>query len=83
MSSHPLHRLTAEQVHEFHLNGFLVVEDLLTAQETNALSDHVDRIASGKLPHRQRELLLDTRLLRVQRRDHRVSQRRLARLAAL
>ena len=51
MSSYPLHRLTAEQVHEFHLNGFLVVEDLLTAQETDALSDHVDRIASGQLPH--------------------------------
>ena len=51
MSSCPLHRLTAEQVHEFHRNGFLVVEDLLTAQETDALSDHVDRIASGQLPH--------------------------------
>ena len=46
-----LRTLTEQQVTQFKLNGFLVVEDVLSADEVEALAVHGDRIATGKLEH--------------------------------
>ena len=46
-----LRSLTEQQVTQFKLNGFLVVEDVLSAEEVEALAAHGDRIATGTLEH--------------------------------
>jgi len=43
--------LSQEQIDGFTLNGFLVVENVLTPSEVDTLADHSDRIASGSLEH--------------------------------
>ena len=40
--------LTDDQITQFKLNGFLVVEDVLSAEEVETLSVHTDLIAAGK-----------------------------------
>ena len=40
--------LTEEQITQFKLNGFLVVEDVLSAEEVETLATHTDLIAAGK-----------------------------------
>ena len=40
--------LTEEQITQFKLNGFLVVEDVLSAEEVKTLATHTDLIAAGK-----------------------------------
>ena len=46
-----LNRLTADQVARFRIDGFLVVEDLLSAEEVERLRRHSDLIAAGKAGH--------------------------------
>ena len=43
--------LNQEQIKQFRLNGFLVVENVLSAAELDALDRHCDFIASGKAEH--------------------------------
>ncbi len=43
--------LTQEQIKQFRLNGYLVVENVLSASEVGTLGDHCDLIASGRLDH--------------------------------
>ena len=43
--------LSEEQVRQFRLNGFLTVEDVLSAEEVGALAAHTDLIAAGKVEH--------------------------------
>ena len=43
--------LKQEQIEQFHLNGFLVVENVLSAAELDTLDRHCDLIASGKAEH--------------------------------
>ena len=45
------HFLTEQQVDSFRLNGFLVVEDVLTDDEVAILATRTDLIASGKATH--------------------------------
>ena len=40
--------LTEDQIAQFKLNGFLVVEDVLSAEEVETLATHTDLIAAGK-----------------------------------
>ena len=40
--------LTEDQITQFKLNGFLVVEDVLSAAEVETLSNHTDLIAAGE-----------------------------------
>ena len=40
--------LTDDQITQFKLNGFLVVEDVLSAEEVKTLATHTDLIAAGK-----------------------------------
>lgn len=40
--------LTDDQITQFKLNGFLVVEDVLSAEEVETLSAHTDLIAAGE-----------------------------------
>ena len=51
MYNRTLRYLTEQQVNQFKLNGFLVVEDVLSADEVEALAAHTDLIAAGKVPH--------------------------------
>ncbi len=51
MSTLPLHSLTESQVEQFKLNGFLVVEDVLSPDEIETLSVQTDLIAAGKAKH--------------------------------
>lgn len=51
MSSQPLRVLTAQQVTQFRLNGFLAVEDVLSAAEVEQIAAHCDRIAAGTVTH--------------------------------
>ena len=44
-----LRSLTVEQVSQFKLNGFLVVEDVLSKEETEMLAAHTDLIAAKKV----------------------------------
>ena len=46
-----LNRLTADQVAKFKIDGFLVVEDLLSMEEVERLGRHSDLIAAGKAGH--------------------------------
>ena len=46
-----LRALSPAAVEGFQLDGFLKVEDVLTASEVNALGEHADLIAAGKAPH--------------------------------
>ena len=46
-----LNRLTADQVAKFKIDGFLVVEDLLSMEEVERLRRHSDLIAAGKAGH--------------------------------
>ena len=41
--------LTAEQVNQFKLNGFLVVEDVLSKDEIEVLAERTDLIAANKV----------------------------------
>ncbi len=41
--------LTEEQITQFKLNGFLVVEDVLSPEEVDVLAAHTDLIAAGKV----------------------------------
>ena len=43
--------LTPDQIDSFKLNGFLIVENVLTASEIDILSKRCDRIAAGKADH--------------------------------
>ena len=43
-----LRTLTPEQVDKFHVDGYLVVEDLLTPDEVADLAERTDLIAAGK-----------------------------------
>lgn len=43
--------LSEEQVSQFKLNGFLTVDDVLSAKEVAALAAHTDLIAAGKVEH--------------------------------
>jgi ectoine hydroxylase-related dioxygenase (phytanoyl-CoA dioxygenase family) len=45
------HSLTESQIAQFKLNGFLVVEDVLSKDELEALAAHTDRIAAGEAKH--------------------------------
>ena len=40
--------LTEDQIAQFKLNGFLVVEEVLSAEEVETLATHTDLIAAGK-----------------------------------
>ena len=51
MSKPSLCSLTESQVDQFKLNGFLVVEDVLSEEEVEALSAQTDLIAAGKAEH--------------------------------
>ncbi len=51
MTKRALHTLTEDQVNEFGLNGFLVVEDVLSADEVETVADRCDFIASGSAEH--------------------------------
>ena len=46
-----LRALTEDQVTRFAVNGYLVVEDLLSPPEVEALSARTDQIAAGKAEH--------------------------------
>ena len=46
-----LRTLTPEQVDQFHIDGYLVVEDLLTPDEVADLAERADLIAAGKADH--------------------------------
>ena len=41
--------LTAKQVNQFKLNGFLVVEDVLSKDEIEVLAERTDLIAANKV----------------------------------
>ena len=43
--------LTQDQIDQFGLNGFLVVEDVLSPSEVDTLAEHSDFIASGRADH--------------------------------
>lgn len=49
MATSRLRVLSEEQVKQFRLNGFLTVEDVLSAEEVAALAAHTDLIAAGKV----------------------------------
>ena len=49
MATTRLRVLSEEQVRQFRLNGFLTVEDVLSAEEVAALAAHTDLIAAGKV----------------------------------
>ncbi len=51
MATTRLRVLSAEQVRQFRLNGFLTVENVLSAEEVAALAAHTDLIAAGKVEH--------------------------------
>ena len=51
MNRPPLCCLTEQQVTQFKLNGFLVVEDVLSTEEVETLAAHTDLIAAGKAKH--------------------------------
>lgn len=51
MKRRPPQALTEGQVNEFKLNGFLAVEDVLSAEEVKAVAERSDFIASGKADH--------------------------------
>jgi phytanoyl-CoA hydroxylase len=51
VASPQLRALTKAQVNQFRLDGQLIVEDILTAIELEALAAHVDKIAAGQEPH--------------------------------
>ncbi len=51
MATLRLRVLSEEQVRQFRLNGFLTVEDVLSAEEVAALAAHTDLIAAGKVEH--------------------------------
>ena len=44
-------RAESEAVAKFQLNGFLKVENVLSADEVASLGDHADLIAAGKATH--------------------------------
>ena len=46
-----LRRLTEQQVAEYRLNGFLVVEDVLPPDYIQKLGEHADFVAAGKATH--------------------------------
>lgn len=46
-----LRALSPAAVEGFQLDGFLKVDDVLTAAEVTALGEHADLIAAGKAPH--------------------------------
>ena len=46
-----LRRLSQEQVQSYQLNGFVEVEDVLTAEEIAVLAERADLIASGQADH--------------------------------
>lgn len=46
-----LRALTPAAVKEFQVNGFLKVDNVLSAAEVAALGEHADVIAAGKAPH--------------------------------
>ena len=43
--------LSTEQIEEIQVNGFLVVEDVLSAEEVATLAERADLIAAGELEH--------------------------------
>ena len=43
-------RLSHEQVEQYHRDGFLVLEDLLSQTEVDALLQRVEDIAAGRIP---------------------------------
>jgi phytanoyl-CoA hydroxylase len=43
--------LTEQQIQQFKVNGFLVVEDVLSADELEVLAEQTDRIAAGEVEH--------------------------------
>ena len=43
--------LSQDQIDQFGLNGFLVVEDVLSSSKVDALAQHCDFIASGQADH--------------------------------
>ena len=51
MSTPRLRILDEEQVRQFKLNGFLTVQDVLSAEEVDALAGQTDLIAAGKAEH--------------------------------
>jgi phytanoyl-CoA hydroxylase len=51
MTKSKLRYLSEQQVESFKLNGFLVVDDVLSADEVKALADRSDLIASGQANH--------------------------------
>jgi len=51
MYKRTLRCLTEQQVTQFKLNGFLVVEDVLSADEVATLAAQADRIAAGQVAH--------------------------------
>ena len=51
MSKAVLRVLTEEQLTQFKLNGFLVIEDVLSGDEVEALATRGDLIAAGKAKH--------------------------------
>jgi ectoine hydroxylase-related dioxygenase (phytanoyl-CoA dioxygenase family) len=46
-----LRYLTEQQVTQFKLNGFLVVDNVLSPEELETLATHTDRIAAGAVKH--------------------------------
>ena len=50
-------KLSPKQIEQFHVNGLLVVEQLLTAKEVEVVSVRAEWIASGKAEHVPRERL--------------------------
>jgi phytanoyl-CoA hydroxylase len=57
MSSPQQKVLSTEQLNQFRLNGHLTVEDVLSAEEVEALGTHADLIASGAATHIPEESL--------------------------
>lgn len=51
MSQSGLRHLSEEQLLSFIINGFLVVEDVLSPDEVKVLSDRTDMIAAGEADH--------------------------------
>ena len=51
MSKAGLRYLTEDQLISFIINGFLIVEDVLSANEVKVLSERCDMIAAGEAGH--------------------------------
>ncbi len=64
-----LRTLTPAQVDKFHVDGYLVVEDLLTPDEVADLAERADLIAAGKADHIPEESIQLERVFREGKRE--------------